>query len=420
MRLPCPRHIRPMLGAALTALIALTTLTPTPARADLAYADALRLALDQAPMVQAQQAALASVQAAQPAAAALPDPRLSLGIENLPISGADRDNFSRDFMTMQRIALSQELPNRAKRAARADGAAAKVERERANLVAVQLAQQREAALAWLAVYFAEQRGTHLARLEHENRLLTDTLPPRIAAGRVMPAELALARQEALALADRRDDAARDIARARSALRRWVGERSDEPLAGQPDVPAPQPGHLHAHLAQNAEIAPLVAQQALARAEAAEADADQRGDWGWTLAYSKRSPAYSDMLSFQVSIDLPWQRGQRQQPLLAAKRYDIARLDAERDALLRQHQAELDTWLADLAALDAQWARAQGPGTALADQRVTLALASYEAGRGDLGAVLAARRERAEAAQRLLDLDAQRLALRVRLNTLIAE
>ena len=81
---------------------------------------------------------------------------------------------------------------------------------------------------------------------------------------------------------------------------------------------------------------------------------------------------------------------------------------------------MDTWLADLAALDAQWARAQGPGTALADQRVTLALAGYEAGRSDLGAVLAARRERAEAAQRLLDLDAQRLALRVRLNTLIAE
>jgi outer membrane protein TolC len=52
--------------------------------------------------------------------------------------------------------------------------------------------------------------------------------------------------------------------------------------------------------------------------------------------------------------------------------------------------------------------------------VSLALASYEAGRGDLAAVLLARREAAETRLRLIELDAQRAALRVRLTTLIAE
>jgi hypothetical protein len=39
----------------------------------------------------------------------------------------------------------------------------------------------------------------------------------------------MARQEALALADRGDDLARDVARARAELRRWVGARADDAL-----------------------------------------------------------------------------------------------------------------------------------------------------------------------------------------------
>ena len=58
--------------------------------------------------------------------------------------------------------------------------------------------------------------------------------------------------------------------------------------------------------------------------------------------------------------------------------------------------------------------------ALNGERMALTLASYEAGRGDLGAVLAARRDAVETRLRLIDLDAQRATLHVRLNTLIAE
>ena len=48
------------------------------------------------------------------------------------------------------------------------------------------------------------------------------------------------------------------------------------------------------------------------------------------------------------------------------------------------------------------------------------MASYQAGRGDLASVLGARREAVETRLRAIDLDAQRSALRIRLNTLIAE
>ncbi|MGZ5238862.1 MAG: TolC family protein [Caldimonas sp.] len=393
---------------------------PTLASAGLSFDEATRVAREQAPSLLAQQSALAGAQAARPAAAALPDPRLTVGVDNLPISGQDRLSLTRDFMTMQRIGLMQEVPNRAKREARAAGAEARVERERAMLAVARLAVQREASLAWLAVYFAERRAAHLTDLEHENRILVDTLDARIASGKAMPAERTMARQESLLLADRRDDAQRDVAKARSALRRWTGARGDEPLEGVPPALALQPEAVRAGLHRHAEIAPYTALQAIAQAEAGEADAEQRGDWGWEVAYSRRGPQYGDMVSFQFSFDLPWQKGQRQQPQIAAKQKELERIDAEREETLRRHREETEGQLAELQALEAQRARLEASGQPLAAERVALSLASYQAGRGDLGAVLTARREAVETRLRLIELDAQRAALQVRLSTLIEE
>ena len=392
---------------------------PLGVSAGLSFDETTLLARDQAPSLLAQRSALAGAQALKPAAGTLPDPRLIAGVDNLPISGADKFSLSRDFMTMQRIGVMQEVPNSAKRQARAAGADARVQREMALLSAAQLSVQRDAALAWLAVYFAERRVARLDELERENRLLIDTLDARIASGQAMPAELTMARQEALALADRRDDAKRDISKARAALRRWVGARADEALAGEPPAMSVRPEQVRDDLHRHAEIAPYAAMQAVAQAEVGEAAAEQRGDWAWELIYSRR-PQYSDMMSIQLSFDLPWQVGQRQQPQVLARQKEVLRIEAERDETLRRHREEIEAQLAELQALDAQRARLDGAGQALAAERVVLALASYQAGRGNLGDVLMARREAAETQLRLIGLDAQRLALRVRLNTLIAE
>ncbi|MBE7417945.1 MAG: TolC family protein [Ideonella sp.] len=399
-----------------------------PAHAGLSLHEAMRLAQQRSPALAAQHSAVDGAQAMQVAAGTLPDPRLTVGVDNLPLRGADRYTLTRDSMTMQRIGLMQEVPNRAKRAARVASAQARAERERTLLAVAQLAVQRDAALAWLAVLFAERRVDQLGELERENRLLQDTLDARIAAGRALPAERTAARQDALALADRRDDAQRDVAKARAALRRWVGERADDTLDGAVDdafngnaaLAAVAPEQARADLHHHAELAAYSAQQAIAQAEAREADAEQRGDWAWEVSYNRRGAQYGDMVSFQLSFDLPWQRSQRQQPQLRAREHEVQRAEAERDDALRRHREELEAQLAELQALERQRTRLAGTGQALASEHVALALAAYEAGRGDLGAVLAARREAADTRLRLIDLDAQRSALRVRLNTLVEQ
>lgn len=432
---------------ALRAAVLLGALLATGAQAALSLDDATAAALAQAPMLHNQQLALDSARTASTAAATLPDPRLAVGIENLPVAGMGRYSAVADGMSMQRIALMQDVPNATKRAARADGAQAKAAREQALLVVTRLATRRDAQLAWLGVLFAERKLAQLAALERENQLTLSTLDARVANGKAMPADKLMARQEALALADRRDEAARDVAKARATLRRWVGARADEPLA---DVcpqgwtaPSPPPegvkptwggpawacepplqtllaDEARAAIHRHAELAPFDAMRAMADAEAREMDAEQRGDWAWEVAYQRRGPQYGDMVSFQVSMDLPWQTARRQKPIAEAKRIDAARVEAERQNTLRMHQEELDGWLAEGQALQAQRQRLAGPGTALATERVALALNAYEAGRGDLNSVLAARREAVETQLRLTDLDAQAAALNVRLANLIAE
>jgi hypothetical protein len=80
---------------ALAWVLGLAALAPSaawaaPDAASLSYAEALELARQAAPALRAQQATLAGSSALAPAASTLPDPRLSVGIENLPIAGPRR------------------------------------------------------------------------------------------------------------------------------------------------------------------------------------------------------------------------------------------------------------------------------------------------------------------------------------------
>lgn len=65
--------------------------------------EALKLGEAQSPRLAAQRSAVAASSEQVGRAAELPDPRLRLGIENLPVSGADQFRYDRDSMTMRTV-----------------------------------------------------------------------------------------------------------------------------------------------------------------------------------------------------------------------------------------------------------------------------------------------------------------------------
>jgi outer membrane protein TolC len=386
----------------------------------LSFDRALALATAQSPMLAARQAAADAAQQLRTSAAELPDPRVSVGLDNLPISGPERWRIGGEPMTQRSLGWMQDMPNRAKRAARADGAQARSERERALLQAERLAVQREVAQAWLARWYAERQLALFTTLERENALLLDTVAARVAAARAMPGEATMARQDALLLADRRDELERERRRAQAALARWLGLDALAPLEGGPPPMPLDPASLRAGIAGHSDLLAFAPMLRMTQAERQELQAAKHGDWSWQLGYGRRGAGYGDMVSFQLTFELPLAAATRQDPQIAAKRHEAERIAAERDDALRRRLEEVDMQLAELAELDNKLARLQQAALALAEERVTLALAAYQANRGDLTAVLAARRERAELGMRALDLQARAAALRTKLNYLTGE
>ena len=390
------------------------------AQAGLSFKETLDTAVARAPTLAARRAAAEGAATARVAAGRLPDPRLAVGVDNLPVTGDDAFSLTDDFMTMGKVGWMQEVPNRDKRKARADVASALADREQALLSAEAQAVKREATLAWLKRYFAEKRLALFASLESENRVLQETVNARIAAGRALPVEATMARQEAVQLADRRDELTRERAQAQAALKRWVGERADAPLSGDPPPLAVDSAHLRGNLERHVELAVFEPMARMAAAEAREAQAGKKGDWGWEVSYAQRGPAFSEMVSFQVSFELPLFASKRRDPQILAKRKEVDRIAAERQEMLRKHAEEIEAELAEEAQLARQLARLRDTAMPLAEERVRLLMASYRAGRADLSAVLLARRERAETQLKAVELEGARAALRARLAYLIVE
>jgi len=122
-----------------------------------------------------------------------------------------------------------------------------------------------------------------------------------------------------------------------------------------------------------------------------------------------------MVSVQFTFDLPIATASRQDPLIEAKQQELARIDADREAMLRDHANELENDLADYTALTRQLDRAQQTSLPLAREKVELQIAGYKAGKGDLAAVLATRRELIDQQLKIIELQAQRSTIAAQLH-----
>ncbi|WP_085585624.1 MULTISPECIES: TolC family protein [unclassified Pseudomonas] len=377
--------------------------------------EALRLAETGAPSLTAQDAKIQAAGSAAIPAGELPDPKLLLGVQNYPIGGPDRWSLDQDFMTMQTVGLRQEVPNRDKRNARIEVADAAVERATAERRIERLKVRQATALAWIGAYSVERKAALLDALNRENRLLADTVRARIAGGRAEPADAVTPKQEAAQLAERQDDLIRERAQAQAALKRWIGPAaSDTPAGSLPDWPVDAQTFNH-QLQHHPELAAFAPMTREAEAKVREAVSEKRSDWSWEVDYQHRGREFGDMVSVQLSWDLPLFPETRQNPKIAARQAELSQLEAEREALFREHTEQLETDLAEYQRLDRAVARNRDSLVPLAKEKADLSLASYRAGKGDLNAVVNARRELIETRLKQIDVEEQRALTGARLH-----
>lgn len=355
--------------------------------------DALRSGEAQSPRLAAQRHMLGSASEQVGRAGELPDPKLRLGIENLPVSGPDRFRYDRDFMTMRQIGWVQEFPNGAKREARNLRAGRMRDVEGANLSAQRAALYRDIAMAWLEVHYAERVQGALERLARQFELHSETVSAAISRGRQTTAEGFMVRHAFEQANDRVIEQERMAARARIMLASLIGEDATRTLAAPPEMSsfAHPREQIVERLAEHPQLQFLDRKEDLARAEVDLARSMRKSDWMVEVGYGQRRPYFENMLTVMVSLDLPWQTERRQDRDIASRLAEVEQARAMREDALRMQVAEVRGWLADFDAAERRIDRFERVLLPLARDRRSAALAAYQGGRGELGLVLEAER-----------------------------
>lgn len=375
---------------------ALLSLCLHPAHANLGMADAARLALENQPQLLAQQAGIDALRENAVAVGELPDPRLRVGIANLPV---DSFSFPEEPMTQAVLGFSQAIPGGDKRRLAADRQAREAGQGEAGLAALRQRLVRDARLAWLDAWWPGTALDFVGRIEQTYAAQVEWSEVAYKTGKLPQEETLALRGMLEATRDRATELARQQARARAVLARWVGE----PAAAQPlaallpdEPPPPAQADLAARLDGHPELAVAAAGVQVARADADLAREAYKSDWNVDVSYGLRGADRSDFLSVMVGVDLPLFTTNRQDRRLAARLAGVARAEqmaADRRLALK---AELAAAFADWQAATARLARYDRDILPLAERRAESALIAYGTDRASYGRVLEARRAVLEA------------------------
>jgi outer membrane protein, heavy metal efflux system len=369
-------------------VLTLVLLCPLAAAAEegpLSLDDAVGKALQDAPQVTASAATLEAAMAVAPSAGRLPDPELVTGVDNLPVTTAERYSLTRDFMTMRKIGVMQTFPSGEKRRLQGERAERQISVAQGEVRKTRFDTSRAVAEAWIGAAVAEESLTRLRSLKPDAQLQASAVRAALASGRASAAE-ALSAQSLVAELDERILALEQERQTRRAeLARWISTDAERPLAGIPtdrDL-SHSPELLLTNVPDHPPLAPVLAKLAKAQTEVDLARAQKNLDWSAEFDYAQRGPGYSNMVSLEFHIALPLFAKNRQNPVIAEKLALVRAQEAERDAEVRMHTAEIRGELA-------QWRRGrerlqnyQAELLPLARDRSRAAIASYGAGRGDL-------------------------------------
>ncbi|WP_157670016.1 TolC family protein [Chitinibacter sp. GC72] len=367
----------------------------------LSFNEALSLAEQNAPEIAARRAADEAATEMSNAAGLLPNPKLSLGIDDVQLSGDSRFDLSK---SKRSIGVMQEFPSASKRLAERQMAQAEQAANQRQSLATRLSVRQEVANAWLSLYFVAKKIDQLQAQQQENQLMQTKAKASLAA--TGGANEALSAQlEGLMLADELDALHAEQQQAQAQLARWIG-----PKAAEQSVTGSLPAFVMQlakadGLQTQPEMQMAQAQLTSSQAQLALANAQKDVDWGVELGYA-RGTMGDNMGMLKVSIDMPWFSSGRIAPQERAALANIARSQAEvavRQASLQQNYTTLS---AEYRALQSQLQRQATQVLPLLEQQVALAVANYRAGSASADQVLSARTQKLKSQLRQIELQSQ--------------
>lgn len=360
----------------------------------------------------------------------LPDPRVAVGLANMPL---DTFDFDQEPMTQLRIGFNQAFP-------RGDSLALGEARKRLQSeVNPFLREDRRAGVAltvshlWLDAFLSEQS---VALIESDRALfeqLVDIASSRYsaAAGPARQQDLVRAELELVRLEDRLAVLRQRRESSRQRLAQWLPDAYvSAPLDPAPPEPA-TPGAPPAGLGDASSFFGNHPRILAHRKRIQAADA------GVALARQSLKPSYSvgafygyrdgappgldraDFISLDISFDLPIFPERRQHPRIRASQHNAAARGIELTLLYREFYARYRQAAAELAVLDERRALHSGALLGQINDLTQATLSAYTVDEGDFEEVMRAYIGELNTKIELLQIDVERRKILARLDYLLA-
>ncbi|ESK53577.1 MAG: TolC family protein [Acinetobacter sp.] len=380
---------------------------------------ALKLAEQYAPTLRANSAQIEGAENMVSASGILPNPKLFVGLDNYPVSGDAAWSVTQEGMTMKKIGIMQDFPNRAKRLAEIELAKAELGSANAQTEILRIELRQKVASVWLKRFYLERKLALYDDLLSENGLLFQITQTQVTSGRTMVTNAISPKLDKTVLLDQKDDLLRDLNKAKLELHRLISADSSrtteiESLPSQEPVINFDTSRLYHHLHQLPELKAFQAERQTAEAKLKQAQALQKSDWSIEFAYQHRAPEFGDMIGVHLTTELPVFSKKRSSSLVQAILAEQNRITADQEIKYREHLTMLDEGLSDLKALDQQIQRTVQSTLPLTKQKVNLQLASYQAGKANLSDVIETRQALLNQRLRLIDLQQQQAMIKAQL------
>jgi outer membrane protein TolC len=367
----------------------------------------VRLAAENSPAVRAAVARAEAARARVGPSGARPDPMFMAGVQNLPLT---EPGFS-DEMTMKMVGLGQTFPYPGKLSLRTRAAEHELRSAQAQLRGARLQVEESVERAYYDLSYLDRA---LEIVERNQRLLVDFMKvteARYGVGTGGQEEVLRVRVEAARLGEEAVELAEQRRAVLAQLNAVLDRPSDTPVAA-PAIPrrvaraavadsAHEIRFVSAALGARAADSPLPpletlqtlaiqnnpllrAHEAMIAAQATRVELARKEhlpDFDVSLSYGQRS-GFSDMVSAQVSIPLPVQRGRKQDLLVAEARSELAALHAEHDEQVNALRADVARLHAELERDRAQLALYVKAIIPQGRAALTSATAGYQVGRAD--------------------------------------
>lgn len=387
------RH--PMVAGLALLLCGAMAVAASAAEAPLTLAAAVQQGLARAPQLEARAADGTAAREEAARAGQLPDPVLTFGLANVPVTGPGAFSLRSDGMTERTVGVMQAIPSRSARRAERALASARIDAAQAEGVVAAQSVRERIADAWIELWAVERQRALLVELHDEASLAARLAQARLRGGEGSAVDALATRAEVATLDNRLAAVDADRAAAQAGLQRWLGTPSGTLAPAQDFSRLPvQAERLLAGIDQQAPLQAWAARERLAQAALERARAARQPDWNVSASYGRRAPGLSDMVMLEVGVSLPLFTRNRQDRGISASQAQRDAVQADHEDARRAQREAVTRALAAWQGWGQQLARYRQTLLPLARDRASTALAGYRGG-GPLQPWLDARRAEIE-------------------------